>query len=743
VDGLAFVAFTRPVGGESTVSVGSDSPTEIFEERRKQRESCVETPAAAPRFELAPGGKSTLCLGCEDSMVTTIQHSSTNHFASDANKDCEDPMDVPASERSATLFGSGADTKKHDEGVSANRFACGANQNCGNTITDRPTTRLHQAPGGTSTISLGSHDATVSFSERTDLRLADHARRPIGGQATISVGSESSADIFAEILKDREADIATPAAAPRFSQAPGGTASIPLGNVGGPAGLIADTPAITRPVGGGATIIIGSDSPAEAFIHHTSEKLCEAEMETPAPLPRFSQGPGGNTSISLGGKCAEDGLAAEMLVVKGPVGGVASVVLGGDSEFETPVMRGPVGGETTISVGTDSAKEVFTEREEQRLADFDTPAAAPRFSQVPGGNASISVGSEGDGVDGLAFVAFTRPVGGESTVSVGSDSPTEIFEERRKQRESCVETPAAAPRFGLAPGGKSTLCLGCEDSMVTTIQHSSTNHFASNANKDCEDPMDVSASERSATRSGSGADTKKHDESVSANRFACGANQNCGNTITDRPTTRLHQAPGGASTISLGSHNVDIFDQRMKDREADIATPAAAPRFSQAPGGTASIPLGNVGGPAGLVADTPALTRPVGGEDTIILGGEYPAEAFIHNANEKLREAGMETLAPLPRFSQEPGGNTSIALGGNYPEDCLVAETFVVKGPVGGVASVARASVSRRTPESQVADENVDMSNMVVQQPQGGSQTPKPVTVKRQMGGGAISVILG
>merc|ERR1719412_67829 len=150
-------------------------------------------------------------------MVTTIQHSSTNHFASNANKDCEDPMDVSASERSATRSGSGADTKKHDESVSANRFACGANQNCGNTITDRPTTRLHQAPGGTSTIILGSHDAMVSCNERTEQRFADDVemtsvRRPIGGQATISVGSESSVDIFDQIMKERDADIATPAA---------------------------------------------------------------------------------------------------------------------------------------------------------------------------------------------------------------------------------------------------------------------------------------------------------------------------------------------------------------------------------------------------------------------------------------------------------------------------------------------------------------------------------------------------
>jgi SPIRAL1-like protein len=36
----------------------------------------------------------------------------------------------------------------------------------------------------------------------------------------------------------------------------------------------------------------------------------------------------------------------------------------------------------------------------------------------------------------------------------------------------------------------------------------------------------------------------------SSNAFANGANQNCGNVLTDRPTTRLHAPPGGKSQMS-------------------------------------------------------------------------------------------------------------------------------------------------------------------------------------------------
>lgn len=38
---------------------------------------------------------------------------------------------------------------------------------------------------------------------------------------------------------------------------------------------------------------------------------------------------------------------------------------------------------------------------------------------------------------------------------------------------------------------------------------------------------------------------------LSSNAFANGANQNVGNFITDRSTTRLHAPPGGQSSISL------------------------------------------------------------------------------------------------------------------------------------------------------------------------------------------------
>ena len=48
------------------------------------------------------------------------------------------------------------------------------------------------------------------------------------------------------------------------------------------------------------------------------------------------------------------------------------------------------------------------------------------------------------------------------------------------------------------------------------------------------------------------AEAKGSRTGQSSNAFSSGSNQNCGNVITDRPSTRLHAPPGGKSSFSLG-----------------------------------------------------------------------------------------------------------------------------------------------------------------------------------------------
>merc|ERR1712232_1032868 len=56
---------------------------------------------------------------------------------------------------------------------------------------------------------------------------------------------------------------------------------------------------------------------------------------------------------------------------------------------------------------------------------------------------------------------------------------------------------------------------------------------------------------------------------TSSNKFANGANQNCGNVITDRSSTRIHHAPGGSSSIILGDgSNTNMFSDKSGSGQA-------------------------------------------------------------------------------------------------------------------------------------------------------------------------------
>jgi len=70
-----------------------------------------------------------------------------------------------------------------NRGTSMNTFANGQNQNCGNFITDRPSTRVVAQPGG------GSTRAPFATDEDDDRRKSN--TRHVGGKSTIVFGDDS------------------------------------------------------------------------------------------------------------------------------------------------------------------------------------------------------------------------------------------------------------------------------------------------------------------------------------------------------------------------------------------------------------------------------------------------------------------------------------------------------------------------------------------------------------------------
>jgi len=316
------------------------------------------------------------------------------------------------------------------------------------------------------------------------------------------------------------------------------------------------------PVGGTATVVLGADASEAMF-----QQCKDAVFETPDAAPRFPQAPGGNASISMRGDCCTDAME-----IRGPVGGVASVVL-----------------------GTDSSKQAFAHREEEREVELDTPAAARRFQQTPGGTATIVLG----GAEDLptAERGPRQSPGGDSSLALGGDYPDDIvrtmsanrFANGANQNSGNVLTDRPSTRLHHAPGGAASICLGDAKASEMFEGKPQSVRLADRFEQyDCSAgtggaaalllganyPQEVAKQKPAASPSNQGASRRQapggdsslclgndgsHNASgnTSSNKFANGANQNAGNSITDRPTTKLHFAPGGKASICLGDENVD------------------------------------------------------------------------------------------------------------------------------------------------------------------------------------------
>jgi len=122
---------------------------------------------------------------------------------------------------------------------SSNAFANGSNQNCGNVITDRSSTRIHAPPGGGSSQvgSLLSYDPEPSQPAQRAARgpaspprgapPAPFQQQPMAGAAPQSRGVSSNA--FANGSNQNCGNVLTDRSTTRVAQPPGGRSSIVFG----------------------------------------------------------------------------------------------------------------------------------------------------------------------------------------------------------------------------------------------------------------------------------------------------------------------------------------------------------------------------------------------------------------------------------------------------------------------------------------------------------------------------------
>ena len=114
-----------------------------------------------------------------------------------------------------------------------------------------------------------------------------------------------------------------------------------------------------------------------------------------------------------------------------------------------------------------------------------------------------------------------------------------------------VMTGRSTTRLHAPPGGKSNFSIGMQGapSDVTGKIGSMGNRPAPRQQQQQAKPVQQQQIPQQQQQQQAVGQPKAHG--TSANRYANGANQNCGNVLTDRPTSRVLKPPGGGSSGPL------------------------------------------------------------------------------------------------------------------------------------------------------------------------------------------------
>eukprot|EP00931_Biecheleriopsis_adriatica_P043557 TRINITY_DN248_c0_g1_i2.p1 TRINITY_DN248_c0_g1~~TRINITY_DN248_c0_g1_i2.p1 ORF type:complete len:477 (+),score=133.57 TRINITY_DN248_c0_g1_i2:84-1514(+) len=316
--------------------------------------------------------------------------------------------------------------------VSSNAYACGYNQNCGNVLTDRPSTALHAPPGGKSTICLGTEDSKAMASESSNAfahgshqnsgnvlteRPSTSLHAPPGGKSTICLASDGF----------------NGASAPVSSNAYACGANQNSGNV------LTERPStgLHAPPGGNTTICLGTDADewkacSAALADHGST-IAAAAAE---PSPRVPVG--GEDHVQFGaGPVSSDAVPSTRM----SPGGEDHIAFGSSEQFQPTGNYAPPGGSTTICLGADAGDWNASSK---ALADHGSTiaaAAAEPSPRVPvGGEDHVQFGAGPVSSDAVPSTRMSP--GGEDHIAFGSS-------------EQFQSTGNYAP-----PGGSTTICLG-------------------------------------------------------------------------------------------------------------------------------------------------------------------------------------------------------------------------------------------------------------------------------------------
>jgi len=459
-----------------------------------------------------------------------------------------------------------------------------------------PTTR--RAPGGADSIEFGAAISNVP----AEMLLT---RRYPGGDTKIFLGCEevdwktNSSTLGAGSVE------AIAQAQPLCRPPPGGTDSVETIN------SAVVTPSVqellARPhTGGKTTVLLGGDDAdwVTSSDRHSTVDIAGSQVV----VASVGQAPGGVDSVDFASAdvCT---LTADELLARPAPGGTDSVdfakVESSTIAAADLLIRPSPGGAANIILGSDDGAWATSSQTHNGTPGVIT-VGAQSVRPPPGGVDSVVLAAPRDttSVDDL----LARPAcGGAASVVLGMDdsnwstwasavgvgarcaTTTHIATGRADSIDfsNVSEQVQAKALRVMCPAGEGTATLVLSDQGVIPERFTCGSSQQRPTTRMHQDPGGNSSIDLS--------DGSTEVKSTSANRFANGSNQNQGNWMTDRSTTRLHQAPGGNSSINLGDDRtcptVGVSASRFAKSSHAGETSNAGIRVKHAPGGASSLCL--------------------------------------------------------------------------------------------------------------------------------------------------------
>jgi len=654
---------------------------------------------------VAPGGVSTVLLGGDETTWTTDSQA----------------LGVGSAEAVATA-------ERRDRCAPGGASSIEFGKDSGNVPVEELLAR--PSPGGQETLLLGASESATVI-----------PRGHPGGEATVLLGSENTDWITSSSSHGVGGIEAAASAVPLVRQAPGGQSSLDFGRTseqpcvedllsrpspGGPVTvalatlnpqgptkdeLLARSPpggkdsvdftkdvatkeTVTRgPPGGAATLVLGTDDAdwaTNSHVHGLGTSEAVAIMES-----RERQAPGGASTLNLAPEVT-NGLPVDAFLSRPSPGGVDSI------DFTRTADPQQVVSSRASPGGVDSV-------------DFTLAAEPPRTrinAQAPGGNSTILLGgdeadwmtnSSSVGIGSAEAAAMKEPM--DRPAPGGSDS-VQLLQEPcgHPTVEQLLLRPSPGGAVTLdfakdhgapvtsasrsAPGGATTLVLGADDGeWLTTAsglgvggaeavanqphrEHQAPGGTASVILGGCVDLPSQQNCERLAPGGKASINLTEEDRELT------GGN-NLGISVTKRPISKVHQPPGGASTLILGESNSTPSEENRvvlgeaATRAQNTSTNCSAncnsqtadhsvkdeyiTRMPQAPGGNSSLVLGEVD-----------ASRVTASSNCFASGHSQNVGNFI-------------TDRPSTRLCQAPGGTSTVCLGDDGTQNENIDSTNVIK----------------------------------------------------------------